>query len=107
MNIIHEGAVHFSFRKLPARAVHVLELRRFTPNVRKRPARKAERWMIAESVYETADASRGDGSGRAGHCDLRGGGFLVEVIGGALCVGGCCKNRAIIISQYLKPRRDI
>ena len=50
--------------------------------------------------------SRGIGSGRAGLRDLRGG-FLVEVIGGSLGMGGCRENGAVVVLENFQPSRDI
>ena len=50
--------------------------------------------------------SRRIGSGRAGLEDLRGG-FLVEVIGGSLGMGGCRENGAVVVLEDFQPCRDI
>ena len=45
-------------------------------------------------------------SGRAGLRDLRGG-FLVEVIGSSLGMGGCRENGAIVVLEDFQPYSDI
>ena len=44
---------------------------------------------------------------RASLEDLRGGGFLMEVVGSPLRVSGCSKNGAIVFLEDFQPRRDI
>src|SRR5579864_43090 len=64
-----------------------------------------ERWVSL--IAAVVDERLKNELSRAGLQDLRGGGFLIAVLGSPLRGSGCSKNSAIVFLEDFQPRRDI